>query len=480
MKISFKNTKTLFLLLVFAAVLIFSRTFNLARTARFIWDESSDLVNIHEIYIDKKITLIGPISEDGSKVFGSLTYYMYLPFAILGNFDPVSTAYAAAFWGIITAGLIIFLTYKINKRLIYILGSIVIIWYPLVQTGRWAWNPNLIPFWITLSIIFYLSQGNKFKFLAGLSAGLAVHHHYLAIFAAGGLVLIAVRESLQTKKWAGSLSIIAGVALALAPFVLFDLTHPPGLFISRILYFNNLGAKASFLQNLVTAVNGTFYYFTQSAVLEFLLIAGLISLLVYDFLSKSRSLPFFLIFAVQIVGAALAFGFNTHYILAGLPFFIAYLVYPRQKSGRAAALSCLIVLFISGLFTFNRQLTVSTWESNIDATKYITKTIENNIQENKLKNNNIAVLDSPDPNTYGRRYRDLMLIDGVNLKDKGEYEISDHLFVVSTSVLESVRHDAAYEIKYFKSGKLIQQWSVPGSSWKIYLLDRSTEKPHPI
>src|SRR3989339_1082519 len=101
---------------LFIILLIFTRFFNLEKTARFIWDESSDLVNIRRIYIQKDITLIGPISEDGNKVFGSLTYYMLIPFAVIGNFDPASTAYGAAFWGVITGILFLIISYKLNKK----------------------------------------------------------------------------------------------------------------------------------------------------------------------------------------------------------------------------------------------------------------------------------------------------------------------------------------------------------------------------
>ena len=113
MKLAIPKLKILIPIIIFFLILIFSRTFNLGKTARFIWDESSDLVSIHEIYVEHKITLIGPISEDGSKVFGSLTYYMLLPFAVIGKFDPASTAYGAAFWGILTASLLLFLSYRI-------------------------------------------------------------------------------------------------------------------------------------------------------------------------------------------------------------------------------------------------------------------------------------------------------------------------------------------------------------------------------
>lgn len=110
-----------FLLALLLALLIFSRFYNLDKTARFIWDESSDLVTMHQIFVERNLTLIGPISEDGNKVFGSLSYYMLLPFTVIGKFDPVSPAYGAAFWGVLTGLLIIYLGFKVNKKALFFL-----------------------------------------------------------------------------------------------------------------------------------------------------------------------------------------------------------------------------------------------------------------------------------------------------------------------------------------------------------------------
>jgi len=90
-----------------------------------------------------------------------------------------------------------------------------------------------------------------------------------------------------------------------------------------------------------------------------------------------------------------------------------------------------------------------------------------------LKNNNIASIASPDPNIYGRRYRDLLHLKGVSLKTKDEYYISDHLFVISTSGEEVIRKDKAYEISFFNKGKLIQMWEIENSEWVVYLFERN-------
>jgi len=338
------------LITIFVLALLASRFINLDRTARFIWDESSDLVKIHQIFVDKQLTLVGPISEDGTKIFGSLTYYMYLPFTILGEFDPVSTAYGAAFWGVLTGILLLYLTYKVNKKLLYLVAPIIILWYPLVETGRWAWNPNLIPFWVTLSLIFVLRKDNLSKFLSGLVMGLTIHHHFLAVFAALGLGLFVFVDSIKKKEIKKFLIFSGGLLMAILPFVIFDLKNPPGLFLTRAIYFRNTGVVeqgGSVFTNFVSILNGTFQYFTQFLALKIALIVMTIPLIVSDFREKSRGLWFAGIFLLQVIGLSLITNFYSHYVLAAVPFFIVYLIYSRKTFGRYLAYGTLIVILIS-------------------------------------------------------------------------------------------------------------------------------------
>ncbi|MCJ7805507.1 hypothetical protein MUP46_02595 [Patescibacteria group bacterium] len=462
--------------ILFVTLIVFTRFYNLDKTARFLWDESSDLVRMHQIYVEKKLTLIGPISEDGNKVFSSLTYYMFMPFAILGHFDPVSTAYGSAFWGILTICLLSYLTYKVNTKMLFLALPIFIFWYPLVETGRWAWNPNLIPLWVTLALIFYSRKGLNSKFLSGLFMGLSIHQHYLAIFASAGLALVIFVEALKEKNLKKFFVFILGIFITLLPFVIFDLTHPPGLFLSRILYFNYLegtATKTTYLSNFFSVISGSFQYFTQSVFLKIMLFLSISLLVLIDIKNRSKALPFVAIFFMQILGLSLVKGFSNHYILAGIPFFIVYLIYPRKNASKILSFICLGIILISSIFSFPEQIKKITWESDIASTRYITNIIQKTIQKNDLKNANLAVLASDDPNTYGRRYRDLLLLRGLTLKTKGEYDISDALFVISTSSLDAVRKDNAYEIDRFRSGPLVNSWEVPDSNWRIFLFSRS-------
>ena len=67
--------KKLGIVLILAAALMV-RVYRLEESSHFLSDESRDLVNMHQIWVEKKLTLAGPISDDGSHMFSSLTYYL--------------------------------------------------------------------------------------------------------------------------------------------------------------------------------------------------------------------------------------------------------------------------------------------------------------------------------------------------------------------------------------------------------------------
>src|SRR5438067_815920 len=113
-----KRVKQKIILGLLVILTLFTHFYNLDRTSRFSRDESSDLVTIHQYFVDKKLTLVGPIDSTHTKVFGSLTYYLLMPFTILGNFDPVSPIYGTAFFGLITAAILILLIKQTNKDLL--------------------------------------------------------------------------------------------------------------------------------------------------------------------------------------------------------------------------------------------------------------------------------------------------------------------------------------------------------------------------
>lgn len=163
--------------------------------------------------------------------------------------------------------------------------------------------------------------------------------------------------------------------------------------------------------------------------------------------------------------------FRNYFLPLG--FFITWLIWPRKGLSKFFSWIIIFCILIAALFTIITQLTETRWDRDIKSTRAITQIIEQQINTDNMKNVNIAVLASLDNNTYGRRYRDLLLIKGVEIKTKYEYFITDNLFVITTADEDTLRQDAAAEMNNFRNGKLEKSWVVPNSPWSIFLFDRN-------
>ncbi len=469
---------------LFIGLLLFTRLYNLDRTTRFIWDESSDLVRLHQIYVNHKLTLIGPISEDNSKVFGSLAYYLSLPFAAFYHFDPLSPVLGTVVGGLITAVTLVVAIKLVSARRSVTfwlgVGLILLGWFPLLQSSRaslWAWHVSYIPMWQALGLLFYLRGTKISRLLAGFCLGLTVHHHYLAIFASLAFCLAASITLIKQKNWRDIGWLFAGFTLALIPFVIFDLRHPPGLFLTKLLYAKPVETQLSMLAALTKLTylfKSMLGFFTQNQVGVIFLGIGVVALLLGDAFRMRSAL----LWAAGWVGQLLSLifisndGVSIHYTLPAAVFFLVWLVTPRPKMGNYLALGCLLVLATSSLASLKSQLTAHDWRTDIPLVRTATSAIENEIADARLQNVNLAVLASADNNVYGRRYRDVLLVGETRLRTKDEYQYSDSLFVITTASEVTVRSDPAYEMHNFRRGQLIKDWNL-NSGWRMFLFAKN-------
>ena len=232
---------------IFLLGLIVTRFWNLESNGVFFWDQAVELSRIHQYYVEKTLTLVGPISEDNTLVYSSLNDYMLMPFAVIGRFDPLSITWGAAFWGFLTAILIFLLVSKINRKFLLMITVLIMIWFPLIEASHSYWNPYLVPFWIAIGLLLFQFKNSWSYFAAGLAFGLSIHNHYLAIIAVATFISLASLSLVRQKKFLHLILIFAGLAAALAPFFIFDFLHPPGLFLTRALYFNRSHLEPSFV-----------------------------------------------------------------------------------------------------------------------------------------------------------------------------------------------------------------------------------------
>lgn len=465
-------------IIIFLALLLLTRFYNLNYTARFTEDESKDLVGMHQVYVDKKLTLVGPTNDQGTKVFSSLTFYMLLPGAIILNFSPSSPAYSAAVWGIITAVLLVILAHKVNKKLSYLVAALTIFWFPLLLTSRWAWNPNFIPFWIVLSLLLLTYKSKWAKLAAGLALGLSIHAHYYSVFAVGIFLLLVSAFYLQKKQIRDMFHLWIGFAIPLVPFIIFDMRHPPGIFLPSLLSQSGTVGGSFDLGLVISKSVGNLHEallsYSQSGVLYVVLLVLTALLFIFDVRKRNGNLLYLAPWIFQIVLISFIPQFFPHYLLPGLIFFVVWLVSKREGVGHKLAYMTLLLLLVGGIFSVRKQLTEATFTPPTTVVEEIAKDMERAIVSGDLKNVNIAVLGSPDQNTEGKKYRDLFLVNtGRSILTKNEYQFADHLFVVSTSTENTVRQDPSYEISRFRKGPLVESWKIDNSEWFLYHFTRN-------
>lgn len=447
------NLNYLWLFLGFI-VLVFSRFYNIERNFKFNRDESSDLVKMHQYWVDKKISLIGPISEDGNLVYSSLSYYLVMPAAIIFGFRAVSPTLGNAFWSVITCLLMVYWLYKVNRKIDFLDFVLIVTWYPLLIISRWAWNPNLIPLMMILGLILVETKKWWLKFLGGFFFGLAGHMHYLS------LVPGAIYGLLKHR----SVWFYLGFSIPVGIFVLFDLTHLPGLFITRAFLF-----KQGQLGINLSAAKVCFEYLTGS----WLSLLFVCLLLIKDIKDRKKVMPYWFSVAGLIVVVCFLKKPEAHYFNAAIIPFWAWVSLKRE--GRANILKKVVIsslVLFSLLNSYNIVFGNIPDDSSFSA-QQISEKIAKNIRDDKLVNANLAVLQSSDINSFGLKYRDLLLTSNTDIKDKDSFQTSDNLFVITqTASIDELRKDRSVQMSYFMSGpvKLISQ--IQGTNWWVFRFDR--------
>ncbi len=472
-----------FLTIVFFALLITSRFLNLSQTARFTNDEASDLARIYQLGHQFKITLVGPISNDNSKVFGSLTYYLLLPSTILTNYSAVGPSVGMAFWSTISAVLLIYLAYLENKKLWMYVAVLSIVWYPLLETGRWGWNPHLVPLWILAGLVVYILAKKRSSIvlyaISGVLLGLSVHHHYVAIVAIFGFILSEILATRWTKSTARQLvirfaALTSGVFLSLTPFIIFDLRHPPGLFVTRYLLGGatpNIASDVSstYFQRLFATVVGNLEYLSGNSFLFWIVVPLLIALIVRDLQTKKGSLLRLIPAFLQIVVVSTLDTFATRYFLPALPFVVYWIVSPRKDViGQNLSKALIVAMIVGSLLTAPALISHTRVQPAPEAVDKIVSQIREIMAESPTKDVNIAVLSSPDSAPLGESYRSVLGMHGVGLKQPSEYDTTSRLLVITTASESAVRADKSIAMLFFKEVPIYKEYKMDGTDWIVY------------
>lgn len=474
-----KNNKfSKFYIVIFVIFVLFTRLYNLDQTARFTRDESSDLGRMHQYFQERKITLVGPISSENDKVFSSLSYYMLMPFAAIMNFKPIGPVYGTAFWGIITAGLLLLLIKTINPQKIFLGSLIVISWYPLLTMSRWAWNPHFVLLWSALAFLAYFYRDllkNWGLFFTGLFLGLMFHHHYVSIFATAPFVLLIAWQELRQKKYLQTILLLSGFTFPFLAFLLFDLRHPPGLFFTKYLMGGNTPhiEKSLNASHLLSNLSRNYVNFLKTVVkhkpIQILIGIFLPILAFFDLKNKKyKNIIWLTPVITTLIFSVILDSFVDRYAYSALGFLLVWLILKRKnKASNLLANILLSLILLSSLFSVWPQLHYNDVEPSMEVLTQASTIIEETIKKNQLNNANVAALASPDRAPLAEKYRDVIRMNGAGLKSPAEYDVSEHLFIITTSDENTLKQDQSYAITAFKSAELKQVFTI-NEQWKVF------------
>lgn len=366
------KNKLFFLLLL---VGLFLRLYRLEEFITFLGDQGRDAIIIKRIITLEHWPAIGPVSSVGQVFLGPFFYYLMSPFLLLFNFNPVGLAFGTALLSVIFLTIFYFWLKKIDKILAIFFVFLVVFSSILVQSARFSWNPNLLPYF-SFTTLYFFAQFFKTKkpffiFLTGIFYAFCIQLHYLALF----LILPISFFSLFNFKYLlkeKSLSVLIkeitlfflGFVLVNLPLILFDLKNN---FLNSKNFIHTLTQVSeayggSFWQRFWETNINFFKYIFNFEINQFLILIILLSLFFGYFILPKKlkndffiKINFFNFFLYLFVFACLnSFRFWHYYQQIYLSFFLILAVIGYSLFKKNYFFKFLIILFL--IFFIKNQL----------------------------------------------------------------------------------------------------------------------------
>ncbi|MFC1711812.1 glycosyltransferase [Patescibacteria group bacterium] len=232
----FKKDKKLFVLMAIILLAAFLRLYKIGDFMTFLGDEGRDVLVVKRMIVDKKLTLLGPVTSVGRMHLGPLYYYMMIIPLIVAGFNPVGPAIMIALFGILT----VYLVYLVGKTFYSpVSGLVAALLYAVspvvVNFSRNSWNPNSVPFFSLLSFYCLLKAfKGKYKCLIYplMSIFILAQLHFMALAMAPFILLTLIIIFIKAKKdnkvkqfiKYNLVSLFLGLIIFF-PFILFNLRH---------------------------------------------------------------------------------------------------------------------------------------------------------------------------------------------------------------------------------------------------------------
>lgn len=219
--------------LLLVAIAVFLRLFNIESFATFLGDQGRDALIMQDIATLRHFPAIGPPTSVGLVYMGPFFYYLMAPFLLVANFNPLGLAIGTAILSIVAlvvvGGMVGHYTNR-NTALLFML--VVTFSSVLIDSAKYAWNPNLLPYFAFATFFFYYTMLTKNNYIAGFLTGLcfgfSIQLHPLVLLTAIPLglgVLFTLFRAKEKKIYISMLIAVLGFILAISPLIIFDLRH---------------------------------------------------------------------------------------------------------------------------------------------------------------------------------------------------------------------------------------------------------------
>lgn len=203
----------------------------------FAMDQARDAMLVREAYDNgvSQLPLLGPRAAGTFLRLGPAFYYFqFLSAKIFGSTDPAVLALPDFFFSTMSIPLFFFfLRLYFQKNVSLLVTALFAFSFMAVQYGRFAWNPNSIPFWLLLSLFsllkFSRAQKSREKYvwigLAAAAWSVASQLHFLVFVALPILVFIFLVWNGNIKKlgWKNIGVAILVLTIMFLPVVLSEL-----------------------------------------------------------------------------------------------------------------------------------------------------------------------------------------------------------------------------------------------------------------
>lgn len=257
MKVSMKARRLLpYLTLILIVFLgLFLRLRHWPDYLTFDFEKARDLIASMSVYSNKKLTLIGPVSEVEGIFHGPLYYYLVGLCYFLFKGDPRAGSIISFFFNLSSIPILFLIGKKLfNTKVGLVSAFVYAVSFEAISYAYWLSNPGpSVPFLFLMFYFFYQFGTKKETYLvpALFCLGIAVQFQILNIIFISSLIALYFvfgRPKISLKHLFLSLS---AFFLPLSSFILFDIRHNflmLNAFINN--YFISKGGKFLFSFNL--------------------------------------------------------------------------------------------------------------------------------------------------------------------------------------------------------------------------------------